>query len=88
MRLRLPELLADQKPPLDTAYGVAMAAKAAGHNVSLTTIYRINRNGGRVANFDGALLEALCDVFRVGPGELLEREGPAGKRTNQRRRSL
>ena len=87
MRLRLPELLAEQKPPLDTPYGVAKAAKAAGHNVSLTTIYRINRKGGRVANFDGDLLEALCDVFKVGPGELLEREGSGRKAVKRGRRS-
>ena len=80
MRLRLPELLAEHKPPL-TAYAVA---KASGDRISLTTIYRLNRNRGRVANFDGELLEALCDVFGVGPAALLEREGKATKR---RRRS-
>jgi hypothetical protein len=70
MRLRLPELMGKHKPPL-TAYGVHKASKG---RIALTTIYRLNRNRGRVANFDGELLEALCDVFGVGPGALLERE--------------
>lgn len=80
MRLRLPELLAEHKPPL-TPYGVAKASKG---RISLTTIYRLNRNRGRVASFDAELLEALCDVFGVSPGALLEREahrkGPARRR--------
>jgi DNA-binding Xre family transcriptional regulator len=81
MRLRLPELLAEHKPRL-TAYAVA---KASQGRISLTTIYRLTRNRGRVANFDGELLEALCDVFGVGPGELLEREGH-GKTGKPRRK--
>ena len=40
----------------------------------MTAIYRLNRNQGRAASFDGELLEALCDVFGVEPGKLLERE--------------
>lgn len=81
MRLRLPELLKEHKPPL-TAYAVA---KASGGRIKLTTIYRLNRNKGKVANFDGELLEALCDVLRVEPGRLLEREGTKGKRTKRRK---
>lgn len=78
MRLRLPELLTEHKPPL-TAYAVAKASK---DRISLSTIYRLNRNRGRVTSFDGELLEALCDVFGVAPGALLEREGQgkAGRR--------
>jgi DNA-binding Xre family transcriptional regulator len=77
MRLRLPELLAEHKPPL-TPYGVAKASKG---RISLTTIYRLNRNRGRVASFDGELLEALCDVFGVSPGELLKRD--AGRKKSR-----
>jgi DNA-binding Xre family transcriptional regulator len=87
MRLRLPELLAEHKPPL-TAYGVHKAAgkdKEGKHRISLSTIYRLNRNEGRVTNFDGELLEALCDVFGVEPGRLLEREG-VGKKVKRRGR--
>ena len=80
MRLRLPELLAEHKPPM-TAYAVAKASKG---RISLSTIYRLNRNRGRVANFDGELLEALCDVFEVGPGGVLEREGHGTSRRRRR----
>jgi hypothetical protein len=83
MRLRLPELLAEHKPPL-TPYGVAKASKG---RISLTTIYRLNRNRGRVASFDGELMEALCDVFGVGPAALLEREG-RGKVGKRRRKGV
>jgi Fe2+ or Zn2+ uptake regulation protein len=79
MRLRLPELLEEHTPPL-TAYAVA---KTSGNRISLSTIYRLNRNRGRVANFDGELLEALCDVFQVHPGKLFEREGMGGKGRNR-----
>jgi DNA-binding Xre family transcriptional regulator len=72
--------MAEHKPPL-TAYAVA---KASGGRIKMTTIYRLTGNGGRVANFDGELLEALCDVFGVQPGELLEREGH-GKAAKRRR---
>jgi DNA-binding Xre family transcriptional regulator len=81
MRLRLPELLAEHKPPM-TAYAVA---KASDDRISLSTIYRLNRSRGRVASFDAELLEALCDVFGVGPAALLEREGQ-GKASKRRRR--
>ena len=52
--------------------------------ISLTTIYRLNRSRGRVASFDAELLEALCDVFRVDPAALLEREGH-GKAAGRKR---
>ena len=83
MRLRLPELLTEHKPPL-TADAVA---KASGDRISLSTIYRLNRNRGRVASFDGELLEALCDVFGVEPGKLLEREGHGKGGLRKRRRA-
>ncbi len=79
MRLRLPELLVEHKL---TAYAVAIAS---GDRISLSTIYRLTRNRGRVASFDAELLEALCDVFGVGPAALLEREGHG--KTVKRRRS-
>jgi hypothetical protein len=81
MRLRLPELLTEHKPPL-TAYGVA---KRSSGRISLSTIYRLCRDEGKVANFDGELMEALCDVFGVGPAALLEREGH-GKAARKKRR--
>jgi DNA-binding Xre family transcriptional regulator len=68
MRLRIPELL--EKHAM-TPYALS---KRSGGRVSLSTAYRLNRSRGKVATFDGELLEALCDVFGVGPGEVLERE--------------
>jgi hypothetical protein len=77
-------------PHVRPSYRLA-ASSAAGKDkdgkdrISLSTIYRLNRNEGRVANFDGELLEALCDVFGVEPGRLLEREG-VGKKVKRRGR--
>ena len=68
MRIRFPELLA--KSGL-TPYAVA---KASADRISLSTAYRLNRSGGRLNTFDADVLEALCEIFAVGPGELLERE--------------
>jgi hypothetical protein len=68
VRLRLPELL-DEKGL--TAYHLA---KKSGGRISLSAAYRYVRLGGRIASFDGDVLEAMCDVFDVSPGELLERD--------------
>jgi hypothetical protein len=70
MRLRLPELLQEQKPPM-TAYGLW---KASQGRISLSTAYRLSRNKGVVRYLDSAMLETLCDVFHVEPGALLERQ--------------
>ena len=70
MRLRLPELLKQQKPPM-TPYGLS---KASGGRISLSTAYRLSRNNGVVRYLDSELLETLCDVFDVEPGDLLERQ--------------
>jgi len=40
----------------------------------LSTAYRLTRNRGVVKMFDADLLEALCDVLKVAPGQLLERD--------------
>lgn len=72
MRLRLPELLDEHGL---TAYAVA---KRSEGRISLSTVYRLTRQRGRVANFDAGMLEALCDVFGVGPDRLLEREAKGG----------
>lgn len=70
MRLRLPELL-DARGL--TAYALA---KQSEGRISMSTAYRLVRLEGRVQNFDADMLEALCDVLGVSPGELLEREAP------------
>lgn len=40
----------------------------------MSTAYRLNRKKGRVKTFDGELLETLCEVLKVAPGDLLELE--------------
>jgi DNA-binding Xre family transcriptional regulator len=40
----------------------------------MSTAYRLLKRKGRVRNFEADMLEALCDIFGVEPGELLERK--------------
>jgi DNA-binding Xre family transcriptional regulator len=68
MRIRFPELL---KSSRKTTYAVH---KASGGRISLSTAYRLKKSEGKLKFLDADLLEALCDVFGVEPGELLERE--------------
>jgi DNA-binding Xre family transcriptional regulator len=75
MRLRLPELLEERDL---TAYEVA---KKSGGRISPSTLYRLSRDKGYVESFSSSLLEALCDVLEVEPGELLEREAKRRKRS-------
>jgi len=72
MRLRIPELLAEHGL---TPY--ALSRRSDGR-ISMSTAYRLRENEGQLETFSGELLEALCDVFNVEPGELLERD--SGKR--------
>lgn len=67
MRLRLPELLDERDM---TAYALA---KQSNGRISEATAYRLVRQRGRVATFDAALLDALCDIFGVSPNDVLER---------------
>lgn len=69
VRIRLPELLDERGL---TAYAVA---KKSEGRIDPSTLYRLVRARGRVEFLKSDLLEALCDVLGVGPGELLEREG-------------
>ncbi len=67
LRLRLPELLTEHGV---TAYTLAQRSKG---RISPSTLYRLVRSRGRVRYLDADLLEALCDVLGVAPGDLLER---------------
>lgn len=67
VRIRLSELLADKGM---TPYRVA---KNSGGRIGVRTIYRLRQRDGRMQSFDNDLLDALCDVLGVTPGELLER---------------
>lgn len=69
MRLRVPELLEERGL---TAYEVA---QRSGGRIDPSTLYRLIRQRGRVERLSTPLLEALCDVLGVSPGDLLEREG-------------
>lgn len=73
MRLRLPELLDERGI---TAYSLSKQSKG---RISMSTAYRLAKMNGRVQNFDADMLEALCDVLKCQPGDLLERE-PKGRR--------
>lgn len=79
MRLRLAELMAAHQPPLKTAYQLS---KASAGRISMTNAYRLVESAGKPDRIEMDTLEALCDVFGVGPGELLEQEHhkPAKKR--------
>ena len=64
MRLRIDELL--RKRGL-TAYALAKASKG---RISLPMAYRLLRRRGRFTTIKSEVLDALCDVFDVTPGEL------------------
>lgn len=74
MRIRLPELLEERGL---TAYEVS---KRSAGRINPSTLYRLTRARGKVDLFSAEVLEALCDVLGVGPGELLEREAPAKRK--------
>ena len=73
LRLRLAEILEERGM---TAYALV---KAAGGRIDMSQAYRLVRCRGRVRYLDTKLLDALCDVLGVEPGELLER-APTTKR--------
>jgi DNA-binding Xre family transcriptional regulator len=60
-----------------SAYALSKQSKG---RISMSTAYRMARLSGRVKNFDAELLEALCDVLAVEPGELLERDSDNRRR--------
>lgn len=68
VRLRISQLL--EKRGLSP---YALAKRSEGR-ISMSTAYRLVKLDGRVQTFDAGMLEALCDVFDVEPGELLERD--------------
>lgn len=73
MRLRLPELLEQHGL---TAHAVAVRSDG---RINRATLYRLMRRRGRVQAFDADLLEGLCDVLSVEPGDLLERDKKRGR---------
>ena len=82
--LRLAEILEERGM---TAYALV---RAAGGRIDMSQAYRLVRCRGRVRYLDTKLLDTLCDVLRVEPGELLERtrgtaQRPAAKRAQPAR---
>lgn len=67
MRLLIRELLRKREM---TPYALA---KASGGRISLPMAYRLVRRRGRFTTIRAAVLDALCDVLKVNPGEILTR---------------
>lgn len=80
MRVRIPELMHERGL---TAYKLAALS---GGRISESTAYRLMQFEGNLQTFGAEILEALCDVLEVEPGELFERATPPRKATPQRRR--
>lgn len=74
MRLKLPELLNER------GLSPYALSKGSGGRISMSTAYRLVKLNGRVQNFDAEMLEALCDVLKVDPGQLMERDKSKRKR--------
>lgn len=68
MRLRLPELMRQHKPPITTAYQLAKLSRGA---INQTTAARLLDTPARV---DMKTLDALCDTLGCKPSELLARD--------------
>jgi DNA-binding Xre family transcriptional regulator len=77
IRIRLPELLNAEIP---TAYAIARASK---DRISMSAAHRLVAKRGIIQRFDADLLEALCEMFNVDPGELLELEAKKARRGRQ-----
>jgi DNA-binding Xre family transcriptional regulator len=71
MRLRIPELL--------EAKGVSpyRLSRESGGRISMSTVYRLKRERGHLDTYRRVMLDALCDVLGVPPGDLWERDGPS-----------
>lgn len=72
IRLRLPEAFVD--PATGAAITAYEVAKRSRGRLQASTLYRLVRQKGRVRFVDAELLDILCDVLNVPPGDLLERE--------------
>lgn len=68
MRLRIPELLEEKGV---SPYRLSLDSD---ERISMSTAYRLKRERGKLETFKSDILDALCDVLGVEPGELWERE--------------
>jgi hypothetical protein len=69
MRFLLPKLMEAKNLP--TAYALERYSKGA---LPITTATRLVKAGYKPKRIDLDTLDVLCDIFNVGPGELLERD--------------
>jgi DNA-binding Xre family transcriptional regulator len=74
MRLRLPDLMKSRG--MHNAYSLMKASRGA---LTITTAVRLVDSDGKPKRIDMTTLDTLCDIFGVGPGELLERDKPRRK---------
>jgi DNA-binding Xre family transcriptional regulator len=78
MRLRIPELLDEREL---TPYALT---KASDGRISMSLAYRLYRERGRFKCITPEMLEALCAVLEVEPGELFQRkQGRRGRRRHE-----
>ena len=68
MRLRFPELFGE------TGVNPYRLARDSDKRISLSTAYRLKRVGGKLHTYKSDMLDAICDVMGVEPGDLWERE--------------
>lgn len=74
MRIRINELLASRGM---TPYALAKASRG---RISMSTAYRLKESEGRLETYAAEMLEAMCEIFEVGPGDLLERDTPSKRK--------
>jgi DNA-binding Xre family transcriptional regulator len=67
--MRLPDLM--QARGMRNAYSLMKASKGA---LTITTAVRLVDANGKPKRVDFTTLDTLCDIFGIGPGELLERD--------------
>lgn len=68
MRLRLPELFTE------TGVNPYRLARDSDGRISLSTAYRLKRVKGKLETYKGDMLDAICDVMNLRPGDLWERD--------------
>ena len=68
MRLRFPELFAE------TGVNPYRLAMDSDKRISLSTAYRLKRDRGKLQTYRNVMLDAICDVMDISPGELWERD--------------
>ena len=79
MRLRFPELFDE------TGVKPYRLAVDSNKRISLSTAYRLKREGGKLQTFKAEMLDAICDVMQVTPAEIWERDSVSQPPKTKRR---